>query len=266
MTDSAAALDKRQIRRNFARWGGGGESPAEIPAQRLWERLESMALSPRCAADVGGDGKFLSACYPQARVLALDLALPVLTRPAAAGGAVCADAEALPLTGQCVQMLWSNLCTEWTDYRCFFREAARVLQEDGVFAFTALGPDTLREMRQVFAGEARVHDFADMHDLGDALLAAGFAEPLLEAERFTFTYATAADALTEARRLGGGNALRRRCPLTRTRWRQALAAYDRDYADADGRVHATYEVVYATAWRGKAREAVQAHPLRFLRR
>ena len=268
MTDPAAALDKRQVRRNHARWCGVADSPAHIPAERLWGRLESMALAPRCAADVGGDGAFLSSCYPQARVTAVDFALPLLTARCGAGGraaAVCADAEQLPLADGALQLLWSNLCVEWTDYRRFFGEAARVLEEGGLFAFTALGPDTLREMRQVFAGEARVHDFADMHDLGDALMAAGFAEPLLEAERLTFTYAAAADALSEARRLGAGNARAVRHPLTRARWRQAQADYANAFADEAGRVHATYEVVYATAWRAAARTGagVGESPVRF---
>lgn len=278
MTSDTAALDRRQIRRAFSRWarhvrGMGAEAPALIPAQRLWERLQSMAQSPVQAADVGGDGAFLAACYPQARVLALDWALPVLVRgegAASSPAAVCGDAEALPLAAESLQLLWSNLCVEWTDYRLFFGEAARVLQEGGLFAFTTLGPDSLREMRQVFAdeAEARVHDFTDMHELGDALMASGFTEPLLEAERLTFTYASAADALTEARRLGAGNARAARAPLTKTRWRRALEDYARHGAEGGeggGRVCATYEVVYATAWRAPPRPAVRENPLHFYR-
>lgn len=259
-------LNKRQVRAAFSRRAAAAAlSPAALPQQRLRERVASLAQTPALAADVGGNGVFLQQCFPAARVLALDFAAPVLS-PAVAG--VCADAEALPLADGVVDLLWSNLFLEWVDYRVFFAEAARVLRTDGLLAFAALGPDTLREMRQVFAGEARVHEFTDMHNLGDALLAAGFAEPVLESERLTLLYASAADALTDAHRLGAGNAAAARVPLTSARWRRALADYQHAYCNDAGKIYATYEVIYATAWCAPPRlpntEAAEA-PLRFYR-
>lgn len=221
-----------------------------------------MAQAPARALDIGGDGAFLAACYPQARVLAVDFAAAALD---AARPAVCADAEALPLAAQSVQLAWSTFCAEWTDYRLFFGEAGRVLAEGGLLAFATLGAGSLGEARAVFGDVPRVHGFADMHDLGDALMQAGFAEPLMESERLVLTYASAEDALTDARRQGAANALRGRRPLTRARWRRALADYQARYADASGRVPAGYEVVYATAWRAAPRAAAGESPLRFLR-
>lgn len=271
-------LCKRQVRRAFSRAAAAqsaaavAESPANIPARRLWERVQCMAQRPALAADIGGSGRFLRQCFPQARVLALDFALPVLCG-GREGAAICADAEQLPLADASLDLLWSNLCVEWTDARAMFAEGARVLKEGALFAFTALGPDTLCEMRQVFNGENRVHNFADMHDLGDALLACGFSEPLMEAEKLTLTYSSARQALTDARQLGGGNAWQGRRPLTRGGWRRAIEKYQENYRQDDGKVAATYEVIYATAWRGGLSAAgraggeagVGASPLRFFR-
>ena len=255
----AGQLNKRQVRAAFSR-RAAAESPSALPRQRLQERVASLAQTPAIAADVGGDGVALRQSFPSARVVALDFALP-LSPP----DGICADAEALPLAADAVDLLWSNLCLEWLDYRVFFAEAARVLRADGLLAFATLGPDTLREMRQVFAGEARVHQFTDMHDLGDALLAAGFAEPVLESERLTLLYASATDALTDAHRLGAGNAAVSRLPLSAARWRQAVADYQRDYLDATGKVYATYEVIYATAWRLPLQSGAADRPVHFYR-
>lgn len=263
MSGSCAVLSKRQVRRAFSRWPAASELYAE-PARRLWARVGAMAQNPALAVDIGGDGVFLAACYPQARVLAVDMALPAL-----AGGRqwrLCADAEQLPLADGRAQLLWSNLCVEWSECRVLFGEAARVLSRDGLLAFTTLGPDTLREARAVFGDEARIHEFTDMHDLGDQLLAAGFTEPVMECERLTLTYSGAAAALSEPRRCGGGNAGRQRRAMTKTRWRQAIDDYQRRFSDASGRVYATYEVIYATAWRGTPAAAGGESPLRFWRR
>ncbi|MCH9758952.1 MAG: methyltransferase domain-containing protein [Proteobacteria bacterium] len=257
------ALDKRQVRRQHQRWQVG-LSPAAIPAERLWERLQMMAQNPQQALDVGGNGDFLAACYPQAQVLAVDVA-PAQTSVLPQVLRMGADACALPVADASVQLLWSNLCVEWTDYRLFFAEAARVLATDGLLAFATLGPATLAEMRSVFADRTRVHDFADMHNLGDALMACGFTEPLMESEELTFTYANARDAMTETRRLGAANARSQRTSLTKGGWVRALAEYEKKYSDSKGRVRATYEVIYATAWRAQPPPPIAESPLRFYR-
>lgn len=259
MTAAPPPYDKRRIRRAFSRYTAA-DSPAHIPAQRLAERLGDMALSPQQIIDIGGDGAFIHARYPQARVAAVDGALPVLR-----GGAtdspnhwrLLGDAEQLPLADAVADLLWSNLCLEWTDARLFVGEAARVLKTDGLLALSTLGTGTLPEMRRVFDGEGRVHTFADMHDIGDLLMANGFAEPIVESDRITLTYADADAALRDMRNLGGGCALsqRPRGCMGRQRWRRAVADYAAQNADADGRVPATFELVYLTAWRRAAATA-----------
>ena len=247
-------------------------SPTRVTGERLYARLHDMRLSPQWVADIGGDGVFIASCYPRAQVVAVDFSMPVLRAaapPPPPRLPLLADAEQLPLADASLDLLWSNLCLEWTQPQLFFAEAARVLKPNGVLAFTSLGTDTLTEVRTVFAGENRVHEFPDIHDLGDALLCGGFAEPIMESERLTLTYANADDALRDARNMGAGCALaaRPRGLMGRKRWQRAVADYAAYFGGADGRVTATVEAVYATAWRRKSQPQrketiVQFHPHR----
>lgn len=264
-------LDKRQIRRAFCkRHGGasprGGATQTHAAAERLWERVGDMAQTPALVADIGGDGAFVAARYPQARVVAADFAPPVLRGAPKTVWKTAADAEALPFGAAVADLVWSNLCAEWTALPVFLSEAARILKNGGLLAMTTVGPDTLRELRALFAGEERVHRFADMHDVGDALLAGGFAEPIMESDLITLTYSTAAAAIADMRDMGGGCALatRPRGWLGRNRYRRACVEYANNFTNADGRIFATVELVTATAWRRESQPAAEA-PLRFYR-
>jgi malonyl-CoA O-methyltransferase len=132
-----------------------------------------------------------------------------------------------------------------------FTEVRRVLKPGGVFAFTSLGPDTLRELRQAWRqvdAHEHVHPFIDMHDLGDALIHAGFAEPVLDVERITLTYADIKSLLNELKASGSSNALpgRARGLTTQTLFEKLAAAYDS--FRHQGKLPITYEVVYGQAW------------------
>ena len=132
-----------------------------------------------------------------------------------------------------------------------FREVHRTLQVDGLFMFSTLGPDTLRELRAVLpaaAGE-RVHRFIDMHDLGDALVQAGFTDPVMDMEIVTLTYPDLDTLLQDLRRSGGANAAtsRPRGLSGRQEWAEARAAYER--LRRDGRLPATFEVIQGHAWK-----------------
>jgi SAM-dependent methyltransferase len=136
--------------------------------------------------------------YPAAQVIALDSSLSMLgastrqQRFLRKFSPVCADAQRLPLRSQSFDLVLSNLLLEWChDPDTVFAEAARVLRPKGLFMFTTLGPDTLKEVRDLWRGVdpfTHVHRFIDMHDFGDALLRAGFAEPVMDTERLTVTY------------------------------------------------------------------------------
>ena len=252
------AIDKRQVRKAAQRFLPVADNPTTIVADRLWQRLQDMNLSPGKVVDVGGDGAFIAARYPSAFTIAVDHALSVL-QAASVCCRLLADAEALPLHEETIDLVWSNLCVEWTEPTIFFTEMARVLKPGGLLAFTALGMGTLAELRQVFAGENRVHDFNDMHDIGDCLLSCGFAEPIVESDRLKLTYTRAHEALYEPHNLGAACARvdRPRTLMGKQRFQRALADYTARYADASGRVVATYDVMVATAWRKRTAE----HPI-----
>ena len=124
---------------------------------------------------------------------------------------VAADAAALPFPLPARDMLFSSLMLQWcNDPDAVFRECRRVLRPGGVLTFTSLGPDTLKELRRSWdaadPGHAHVNAFIDMHDLGDALTRAGFAEPVLDVERYTLTYAAAIDLMRDLKTIGAHNA------------------------------------------------------------
>jgi malonyl-CoA O-methyltransferase len=135
-------------------------------------------------------------------------------------------------------------------------EAQRVLEVGGLLMFSTLGPDTLKELRAAFAdGYAHTQRFIDMHDLGDMLVACGFADPVMDMEVLTLTYADFDDLLGELRAAGSGCAMRaRRHGLTgRQSWARVRAACEG--LRRDGRLPATFEVVYGHAWKAQPKQA-----------
>jgi malonyl-CoA O-methyltransferase len=133
------------------------------------------------------------------------------------------DAERLPLKSHCVDLVFANFVLPWCRPDAVFAETARVLAEGGAVSFATLGPDSLKEVREAFAAvDDRIHVHAafDMHDLGDLAMAAGLAEPVLDVDRLSVTYADVGALVRDLRAMGGVNvALGRRRGLTgRTRW------------------------------------------------
>lgn len=277
--DKDFTLDRRAIRRHAQQSAGAAHAgrldPAKDPhflarevANRMAERLALMRSQPTHILDLGcgsgADLPMLAAHYPAATLFGLDLCQTLLPRPQAAGwlqrllgGApiqrsICADAEQLPLQRSSMQMVWSNLMLNWLhDPLPALREMHRVLQIDGLLMFSTLGPDTLRELRSVLPAHhgERVHRFIDMHDLGDALVKAGFAEPVMDMETITLTYNELDDLLRDLRQAGGQNAssARPRGLSGKRGWQQAREAYEQ--LRRDGRLPASFEIVYGHAWK-----------------
>jgi malonyl-CoA O-methyltransferase len=132
-----------------------------------------------------------------------------------------------------------------------FAEVLRVLKPGGLWVYATFGPDTLKELRaawQAVDARVHVHEFIDMHDLGDVLLGSGFADPVLDVERLVLTYPDVRALLRDLKQLGAHNADRSRARgLTGKRhFRQFEAAYQAFLRD--GQVPATYEVVFGHAW------------------
>jgi malonyl-CoA O-methyltransferase len=262
--DAAYTLDQPAVRRAFDRAAPTYDAAAVLQAEVrevLMQRLELTALTPRLIVDAGaGTGhasRALKRRYPRARVIALDSS-PGMLRIAARRrswfrpiDAVCADAHRLPLADGGVDLILSNFMLPSCDPDRVFAEFRRVLAPQGFLTFTSLGPDTLRELRAAW-GETdaaiHVHRFIDMHDLGDALVRAGFAAPVLDVERYTLNYAAVGGLLSDLKSTGARNsAAGRRRGLTGThRFRAMQAAYET--FRGNGVLPATCEVVFGQAW------------------
>lgn len=266
--DAWLRLDKQHLRASFERAAGTYDDVAVLQrtiADRLLERLDVVKLKPAVVLDAGcGTGyvtRALARRYPRAQRLALDIAESMVRHARHGFGwrrllqrrpfHVCGDAEALPLASASVDMIVSNLALQWCDAQTVFAEFRRVLRPGGLAIFTTFGPDTLRELRtawQTVDDRPHVHGFLDMHDLGDLLVRSGFAEPVMDVERLTLTYADVLGVLNDIKRLGAHNIAHERARgLTgKHRFTCFRAAYEA--MARDGRIPATYEAVYGLAW------------------
>jgi len=287
-------VDPRAVRRSFGRaaatYDGAAVLQREVGA-RLAERLDVVKLVPATILDAGsGTGEAigeLSARYPSARVVALDAALPMLQQararstrgrslltrllgPLGRGGAsapafVCADATSLPLSGVCVELVWSNLMLQWVnDLPRALAEFRRVLKVGGLLTFTTFGPDTLKELARAFArvdGHTHVGRFVDMHDLGDLLVQSGFADPVMDMELITVTYPSPAALLAELKSIGATNQTRGRPRGLTGRGRRAALEAALLTLARDGRIPATFEVVYGHAWKGEPKRTQDGLPI-----
>jgi malonyl-CoA O-methyltransferase len=246
-------------------------------AGRMMERLLLVKLSATRVLDAGcGSGPDLAELqrlYPAAQIVGLDAAAgPLIAARAAlpAPGALnqmlsrllpaktgidlaCADFGHLPLAPNAVDLVWSNLALHWHPQPdLVFAEWRRVLRLDGLLMFSNFGPDTFTELRTAFAAlddSAHVLPFVDMHDFGDQLVEAGFSTPVMDMERITVTYDTAAALLADVRALGGNPlATRRRGLIGRAAWARMLAALEAQRRP-DGKLGLTFEVIYGHAFR-----------------
>jgi len=269
--DDEYFLAPRAVRRSFDRASLTYDRSAAVQAEirtRLLERLDVVRLEPQRVLDLGagtGDAaRNLQRRYRSAQVLALDLSpamlrqsprqLPLLRR----FERIAADAHRLPLPDASIDLVFSNLMLEWChDPDLVFREIRRVLRAGGLLTFTTLGPDTLKELRALWRQVDRrphVHRFIDMHDLGDALVRAGLAEPVMDTERLTVTYSDMATLTRELRDSGSSNIAggRARGLTGRGRW-SALQQFS-ETLQRNGALPVSVEVVYGHAWVGAARE------------
>lgn len=269
--DKPDPIDKLKARRTFGRAADGYDEAAVLQheiGQRMLERLDYVKLQPRRILDIGcGTGLATAGLltrYPKAEVVALDFALPMLAHARRRGRwlrrprCLCADLDQLPLTPQSVDLVFSNAALQWSvDPAAAIAEMHRVLRPGGLLMFSSFGPDTLQELRSAWAevdGYAHVHSFVDMHDYGDMLLAAGMADPVMDAERIVLTYGDTRSLMRDLKAIGAANATiaRTRTLTGRERLQSLAQAYER-FRDRDGRLPATYEVVYGHAWAAEQR-------------
>ena len=262
------------MKQDFARAATTYDAAAALAhetGKRMAERLDFVSIEPRRVADIGcasGEGiRALQRRYRKALPLAVDIALPMLQAARAATpllqrwprrgpGLLNADVRALPLAAGSLGLIWSNLMLHWlADPLPALREFQRTLEIGGLLMFAMLGPDTLKELRSacadagVSADAVPLRRFHDMHDVGDMLLAAGFADPVMDMEMITMTYAGARGLLRDQRHLGVRNILLGHLPWRE--WRRVFRAYEA--RRREDRLPASFEIVYGHAWKPQPR-------------
>ena len=278
-------IDKARVRASFGRAASSYDAAAILQKQvreEMLSRLDWVTLNPETILDAGcGTGAASHALrkrYAGAQVLSMDFALAMLQKTRERGffarllmqfkgligrprhHLLCADLEQLPLANNSVDLLWSNLAMQWcNDLDATFSECQRVLRPQGLLMFSTFGPDTLKELRaasHAYPGVTSVSRFIDMHDIGDALIRAGFSAPVLDVERYTLTYDDIKSLMRDLKSIGAHNATdgRARGLLGRGFLAKLAAAYEA-YRVA-GKLPATYEVVYGHAWRAEDKPAL----------
>jgi malonyl-CoA O-methyltransferase len=256
-------LDQSQLRRACDRVASGYDTAdflcAEVRA-RLFERLELVTLQPTSILDLGsGTGAatdHLQRLYPDTLVVALDRSEAMLATTARRGEAgLCAAGERLPLADASVDIVVSNLMLPACDHpAAVFAEVRRVLKAPGLFLFSTLGPDSMKEMRRAWARVDKyphVHDHDDMHIIGDMLVHAGFREPVMDVEMLTIQYGDIATQVRDLRSMAASNFARRRVRglTTPRRWQQVSLELEKD-RNENGKLPVTVELITGQAWTG----------------
>jgi malonyl-CoA O-methyltransferase len=273
---AAFRLERRLVQAAFERASAGYEPAATLQARvsaELLERLAPFDFVPRTVLDLGaGTGRVtqqLKQRYRRALVIALDLS-PGMLRVAARHqrrwrrfARVCGDALRLPLATASLDLVFSNLMLQWCEpLDAALAEVRRVLKPAGFFAFSTFGSDTLHELRSAFRavdGYNHVNHFPDVQEVGDAVLRAGLTEPVLDVDHLEVGYGSALELMRDLKAIGAHNvtAGRPRALGGRARLERLEAAYA--VFGRDGRLPATYEVVYGASWGTAGRPAAGLH-------
>ena len=223
-------------------------------ANRLLQKLNPLKLIPESILDLGsGTGIFtnlVSSKYSNAKTISLDFALNSITL-SNADFKVCANANHLPFKTSTIDFVCSNLMLQWIqDPSLVFKEVNRVLKPDSLFFFSSFGPDTLNELKSSWAvvdSGNHVNNFIDMHDLGDQLTGCGFQSPIMEMEKITLTYSEVEDLMLDLKSLGANKVFSQSKGLVGKNKFTSMKNMYESYR-TDGKIPATYEVIYGHAW------------------
>jgi malonyl-CoA O-methyltransferase len=262
-------LDKKTTRLHFERAADTYDASAVLQreiAKRLSERLDYIKQQPATVLDVGSGTGFITKDmlkrYPKANVIALDSAFNMALKSKLQGGfwrkpkVICADAEQLPIKPDSIDFLISNLMLQWSnDLNKTFSGFHSVLAPNGLLLFSTFGPETLNEMRQSWASidnRPYTSTFADMHEIGDALLQAGFIDPVTDMEMITMTYANVRQLMQDIKQIGASNTDSQRSKGLMGK--EKLKAFENAYEQfktTDDLYPASWEIIYGHAWVGE---------------
>jgi len=230
---------------------------AEDLAERLSAVLRRFPLAVDLGSPTGAVGRVLADSPVIETIIAVDSSASSL---AGSGLKVVADEELLPFADCALDLVVSGLALQSVnDLPGVLVQIRRALRPDGLFLAALLGGDTLAELRHSFAVaeteiegglSPRVAPFPDVRDMGALLQRAGFALPVTDVDRLTVRYTSPLALLQDLRRMGVGNSLteRRRVPLRRVTLARMLEVYATEFADADGKVRATFDILWLSGW------------------
>lgn len=273
MSEGALIFDRGLLRRRQRRAFALG--PARFLLERaaldLADRLAAVVRHFPLALDLGTPGNEVRAALAGLHSIGAMVAANASGEGLHAPLFVAADEEALPFADGAFDLVVSALALQFVnDLPGTLVQIKRALRPDGLFLAALLGGETLTELRQSFAAaeseiegglSPRVAPSADLRDLGALLQRAGFALPVIDSDRITVRYDSAFALMHDLRRMGATNPLvdRRRTPLRRTTLMRMAEIYRGRFADADGRVRATFEIMWLSGW---APHPSQQRPLR----
>lgn len=283
-------LSRKRFDRAAATYADAAVVQREV-GNRLLERFDIMRIAPTFVLDVGcGPGTHTAALagrFPDASVIAIDQSSAMVARATPAvpkqgwlarltgsnskagkgeTRGLVADMSALPLPRDHADVLWSNFALQWAnDLPALFAEWNRVLKVGGVMMFTAPGPDTLIELRRAISRDEKeadkhVHRFTDLHDLGDMLVHAGFADPVMDMEVITLEYATTDALWRDLKAQGASNAMQTRSRgLMTPRKLCAIEAALDSGRRGGGPIRISVEVIYGHAWKVAPKKTAEGH-------
>ena len=262
MSQTPAIFDRRLLRarQRRARMLGPATFLLDRVAEEMGERLSVVLRRFERAVDLGTPSDALRRVLADSGKMAtLVSASPSVTADTGLP-AVRADEEALPFADASLDLVVSALALQFVnDLPGTLIQIRRALKADGRLLAAMIGGESLSELREAFAEaesevegglSPRVAPFADIRDLGALLQRAGFALPVVDSDRLTVRYDNPLALMRDLRAMGATNILieRRRTPLKRATLRRMLEIYARRFADADGRLRATFEIVWLTGW------------------
>ena len=269
-------IDKVRVRASFNRAANTYDAAAVLQKrvrEEMLSRLDLVNIKPKAILDAGcgtGHGSFaLQKRFSNANIVSLDLAFNMLQQTKLQRPwlqkclqkmlhqqhLLCADIENLPIASNSMGLVWSNLAIQWcNDLDGAFSELVRVLQPEGLLMFSTFGPDTLKELRAATTnGHTHVSRFIDMHDIGDALIRAGFSTPVLDVEHYTLTYDDVKSVMTDLKSIGAHNATAGRARGLQGRGFLQNLVQNYEQFRVAGKLPVTFEVVYGHAWKAESK-------------